>query len=187
MFNPGTTASTSFYVPQSFSCCKPMVDWFNLRKCARHERTAFFSCQILKERRGGNGGLVGVLKTLGADFVKCYSCRTLLAWSVWWALTTCGYFQVVNYAQALWENILSSKDFVIYNGYVETISTLLGMLKLFSLIHTAFEIFEIINVFIFLVNPVFLSFLFFFLPNWKLSRYCTLSTSEMGFCTLTCG
>lgn len=119
----------------------------------------------MKERRGGTGGLVGVLKTLGADFVKCYSCRTLLAWSVWWALTTCGYFQVVNYAQALWENILSSKDFVIYNGYVETISTLLGMLKLFSLIHTAFEIFEIINVFIFLVNPVFLSFHFFFLPN----------------------
>ncbi|XP_017337594.1 thiamine transporter 1 isoform X1 [Ictalurus punctatus] len=87
---------------------------------------------ILKERRGGTGGLVGVLKTLGADFVKCYSCRTLLAWSVWWALTTCGYFQVVNYAQALWENILSSKDFVIYNGYVETISTLLGAFAAFS-------------------------------------------------------
>lgn len=72
-----------------------------------------------------------VLKTLVADFVKCYSCRTLLAWSVWWALSTCGYFQVVNYSQALWEKIMSSKDFEIYNGYVETVSTLLGMIWLF--------------------------------------------------------
>lgn len=71
------------------------------------------------------------MKTLGADFVKCYSCRTLLAWSVWWALSTCGYFQVVNYCQVLWEKILPSQDFEIYNGYVETLSTLLGMPNLF--------------------------------------------------------
>ncbi|KAB5584407.1 hypothetical protein PHYPO_G00107200 [Pangasianodon hypophthalmus] len=87
---------------------------------------------IFKEKRGGTGGLVEVLKALGADFMKCYSCRTLLAWSVWWALSTCGYFQVINYAQALWEKIQSSKEFDIYNGYVETISTLLGALAAFS-------------------------------------------------------
>ncbi|MCI4375694.1 hypothetical protein PGIGA_G00112420 [Pangasianodon gigas] len=87
---------------------------------------------IFKGKRGGTGGLVEVLKALGADFVKCYSCRTLLAWSVWWALSTCGYFQVINYAQALWEKIQSSKEFDIYNGYVETISTLLGALAAFS-------------------------------------------------------
>ncbi|KAL0190747.1 hypothetical protein M9458_013445, partial [Cirrhinus mrigala] len=57
----------------------------------------------------------------------CYSSSTLLAWSVWWALSTCGYFQVINYAQVLWEKILPSNDFEIYNGYVETVSTLLGM------------------------------------------------------------
>ncbi|XP_060775017.1 thiamine transporter 1 [Neoarius graeffei] len=87
---------------------------------------------LSEEKLGGAGGLVEVLKTLGADFVKCYSCRTLLAWSVWWALSTCGYFQVVNYAQALWEKILPSKDFEIYNGYVETISTLLGAFAAFT-------------------------------------------------------
>lgn len=104
-----------------------------------------------------------VLKTLGADFVKCYSCHTLLAWSVWWALSTCGYFQVVNYSQALWEKILSSKDFEIYNGYVETISTLLGMLKLFSLIDAAFEIFGI----------------HFFIVNLFLEIVLVLCTSEI--------
>ncbi|KAG7326753.1 hypothetical protein KOW79_010154 [Hemibagrus wyckioides] len=85
-----------------------------------------------KEKHAGAGSLVEVLKTLGADFVKCYSCHTLLAWSVWWALSTCGYFQVVNYTQVLWEKILPSKNFEIYNGYVETVSTLLGALAAFS-------------------------------------------------------
>ncbi|KAG1960253.1 thiamine transporter 1 [Pimephales promelas] len=75
--------------------------------------------------------LLEVLKMLWADFLQCYSSSTLLAWSVWWALSTCGYFQVVNYAQALWEKILPSNDFEIYNGYVETISTLLGAFAAF--------------------------------------------------------
>uniref|UniRef100_A0AAY5ECD4 Solute carrier family 19 member 2 n=1 Tax=Electrophorus electricus TaxID=8005 RepID=A0AAY5ECD4_ELEEL len=73
-----------------------------------------------------------VLKSLWADFVQCFSRRPLLAWSVWWALSTCGYFQVINYAQVLWEKILPSKEFEIYNGYVETISTLLGALAAFG-------------------------------------------------------
>lgn len=63
---------------------------------------------------------------LFADFVKCYSSRPLLAWSVWWALSTCGYFQIVNYIQALWEDIHPSGRLMIYNGYVETLATLLG-------------------------------------------------------------
>lgn len=80
---------------------------------------------------GSHNSLVDVLKILWEDFLQCYSCRTLLAWSVWWALATCGYFQVVNYAQALWEKVRPSQDFEIYNGYVETASTLLGALAAF--------------------------------------------------------
>ncbi|KAI2663398.1 thiamine transporter 1 [Labeo rohita] len=76
-------------------------------------------------------GLLEVLKTLWSDFLECYSSSTLLAWSVWWALSTCGYIQVINYAQPLWEKILPSNDFEIYNGYVETISTLLGAFAAF--------------------------------------------------------
>ncbi|XP_071320789.1 thiamine transporter 1 isoform X2 [Trachinotus anak] len=78
---------------------------------------------------GGPGtGLVEVLRMLFADFLQCYRCRPLLAWSLWWALATCGYFQVINYAQPLWENIHPSQKYEIYNGYVETLSTLLGAL-----------------------------------------------------------
>lgn len=66
-----------------------------------------------------------MLRRLCDDFLQCYRCRPLLAWSIWWALATCGYFQVVNYTQVLWENIRPS-DYEIYNGYVETLSTLLG-------------------------------------------------------------
>lgn len=73
-----------------------------------------------------SSGLVEVLWILFDDFLKCYRCQTLLAWSLWWALATCGYFQIINYAQALWENVRPSQDYEIYNGYVETLSTLLG-------------------------------------------------------------
>ncbi|XP_008323261.1 thiamine transporter 1 [Cynoglossus semilaevis] len=75
-----------------------------------------------------SSGLVKVLQMLFEDFVQCYRCRPLLAWSLWWALATCGYFQVINYTQALWENIRPSKDHEIFNGYVEALSTLLGAL-----------------------------------------------------------
>ena len=67
-----------------------------------------------------------MLKVLWDDFLMCYSSRPLLCWSVWWALSTCGYFQVVNYAQGLWETVMPSRDAAIYNGGVEAVSTLLG-------------------------------------------------------------
>uniref|UniRef100_UPI0037E81E3B thiamine transporter 1 n=1 Tax=Semicossyphus pulcher TaxID=241346 RepID=UPI0037E81E3B len=73
-------------------------------------------------------GLLVVLRMLFDDFLQCYKCRPLLAWSLWWALATCGYFQVINYAQPLWEKVRPSHDYEIYNGYVETLSTLLGAL-----------------------------------------------------------
>ncbi|KAG5833346.1 hypothetical protein ANANG_G00274970 [Anguilla anguilla] len=90
---------------------------------------------VFKERKlgwGRSGELVDVLRTLWGDFLQCYSSCTLLAWSVWWALSTCGYFQVVNYTQALWEHILPSTEYEIYNGYVETVSTLLGAVAAFG-------------------------------------------------------
>uniref|UniRef100_A0A8D2NYW4 Solute carrier family 19 member 2 n=1 Tax=Zosterops lateralis melanops TaxID=1220523 RepID=A0A8D2NYW4_ZOSLA len=70
--------------------------------------------------------IVKVLKDLWRDFLQCYSSRTLLCWSVWWALSTCGYFQVINYAQGLWEMVLPSPSADIYNGAVEAASTLLS-------------------------------------------------------------
>ncbi|XP_068125920.1 thiamine transporter 1 [Hyperolius riggenbachi] len=72
-----------------------------------------------------------VLRILWRDFLVCYSSRTLLCWSVWWALSTCGYFQVINYAQGLWEMVAPSSNSVIYNGSVEAVSTLLGAVAVF--------------------------------------------------------
>ncbi|XP_061833523.1 thiamine transporter 1 [Nerophis lumbriciformis] len=89
-----------------------------------HKGISKVSLSSEKTHRGH--GLWEVLKMLLTDFLHCYRRGPLLAWSVWWALVTCGYFQVVNYAQALWENIRPSHEYVIYNGYVETMSTLLG-------------------------------------------------------------
>ncbi|XP_056157263.1 thiamine transporter 1 isoform X1 [Lampris incognitus] len=89
--------------------------------------------EVNQNQRGGDGsGPTEVLRILWDDFLQCYSCRPLLAWSVWWALSTCGYFQVINYTQALWENIRPSQDFAIYNGYVEALATLLGALAAFG-------------------------------------------------------
>nr|XP_042114400.1 thiamine transporter 1 isoform X2 [Peromyscus maniculatus bairdii] len=73
-----------------------------------------------------------VLKVLWNDFLICYSSRPLLCWSVWWALSTCGYFQVVNYTQGLWEKVMPSQSAVIYNGGVEAVSTLLGASAVFA-------------------------------------------------------
>ncbi|KAG7257329.1 hypothetical protein CRUP_010195 [Coryphaenoides rupestris] len=74
---------------------------------------------------GGSSGLAEVLRVLWEDFRRCYARRPLLAWSAWWALSTCGYFQVVNYTQVLWERVRSPHDPTLYNGYVETLSTML--------------------------------------------------------------
>ncbi|XP_017524015.2 thiamine transporter 1 isoform X1 [Manis javanica] len=76
-------------------------------------------------------GLLLVLKVLWADFLACYSSRPLLCWSVWWALSTCGYFQVLNYAQGLWEKVMPSRQAAIYNGSVEAVSTFLGAAAVF--------------------------------------------------------
>uniref|UniRef100_A0A8C5K551 Thiamine transporter 1 n=1 Tax=Jaculus jaculus TaxID=51337 RepID=A0A8C5K551_JACJA len=73
-----------------------------------------------------------VLKILWNDFLICYSSRPLLCWSVWWALSTCGYFQVINYAQGLWEKVMPSRHATIYNGAVEAVSTLLGAIAVFA-------------------------------------------------------
>ena len=41
------------------------------------------------------------LRTLFQAFKESYSNHTLLVWSVWWALATCGYLQIGNYVQNL--------------------------------------------------------------------------------------
>lgn len=77
-------------------------------------------------------GFLDVLRSLWLDFRQCYSSGPLVSWSVWWALATCGYLQILNYAQGLWEEVLPSQTSPIYNGMVEAISTMLGAVAAFA-------------------------------------------------------
>ena len=58
--------------------------------------------------------------------MQSYRNTTLLRWSIWWALSTCGWLLVVNYIQNLWDLILPSSDYEVYNGAVESVATVLG-------------------------------------------------------------
>lgn len=67
-----------------------------------------------------------VLVQLGKDLKDCYSSRKLLYWSLWWALATAGFNQVVNYIQVLWDFRAPSHSSAVYNGAVEAVATFLG-------------------------------------------------------------
>uniref|UniRef100_A0A3P9KWD0 Solute carrier family 19 member 3b n=1 Tax=Oryzias latipes TaxID=8090 RepID=A0A3P9KWD0_ORYLA len=47
--------------------------------------------------------------------------RSLIYWSLWWALATAGYVQVFNYIQLMWDHIEPSATASIYNGGVEAV------------------------------------------------------------------
>ncbi|NWQ98969.1 S19A3 protein, partial [Burhinus bistriatus] len=64
-----------------------------------------------------------VLVQLSKDLKDCYSSRKLLYWSLWWALATAGFNQVVNYIQVLWDFRAPSHSSAVYNGAVEAIAT----------------------------------------------------------------
>ncbi|XP_054138560.1 thiamine transporter 2-like [Melozone crissalis] len=77
-------------------------------------------------RAGPRRHLLGVLLQLGRDLRRCYGSRKLLCWSLWWALATAGFNQVVNYVQVLWDLRAPSHSSAVYNGAVEAIATFLG-------------------------------------------------------------
>ncbi|XP_010158314.1 PREDICTED: thiamine transporter 2, partial [Eurypyga helias] len=63
-----------------------------------------------------------VLVQLSKDLRDCYSSRRLLYWSLWWALATAGFNQVLNYVQVLWDSRAPSHSSAVYNGAVEAIA-----------------------------------------------------------------
>ncbi|XP_053315905.1 thiamine transporter 2 [Spea bombifrons] len=75
-----------------------------------------------------NKGFFQVLWLLCKDLKVCYSSKQLIYWSLWWALSTAGYNQVVNYVQVLWEHVAPAHNAAVYNGGVEAVSTFLGAL-----------------------------------------------------------
>ncbi|NWU02867.1 S19A3 protein, partial [Urocynchramus pylzowi] len=74
---------------------------------------------------GPHGHMLGVLLQLGRDLRDCYGSRKLLCWSLWWALATAGFNQVLNYVQVLWDCRAPSHSSAVYNGAVEALATFL--------------------------------------------------------------
>uniref|UniRef100_A0A8C2ZLZ2 Solute carrier family 19 member 3b n=1 Tax=Cyclopterus lumpus TaxID=8103 RepID=A0A8C2ZLZ2_CYCLU len=72
---------------------------------------------------------------LWQNFRESYSSRTLVCWSLWWALATAGYVQIFNYIQLMWDHIEPSATSSIYNGGVEAACSLVGAAAAFSVGH----------------------------------------------------
>ncbi|KAM6442774.1 thiamine transporter 2 isoform 2-T7 [Liasis olivaceus] len=69
---------------------------------------------------------LSVLLQLCVDLKECYTTKKLLYWSIWWALATAGFNQVLNYIQVLWDDKAPSHSSEVYNGAVEAIATFLS-------------------------------------------------------------
>ncbi|XP_049581269.1 solute carrier family 19 member 3b [Syngnathus scovelli] len=69
---------------------------------------------------------------LWQSFRESYSSRHLIYWSLWWALATAGYTQILNYIQLMWDHIEPSATSSVYNGGVEAACSLVGATAAFS-------------------------------------------------------
>ncbi|XP_014475852.1 PREDICTED: thiamine transporter 1-like [Dinoponera quadriceps] len=67
---------------------------------------------------------------LWRHFVQAYADHRVLKWSLWWALGTCGYLQIANYMQLLWQDSVLPTD-KIYNGAVDFLYAILGAFTVF--------------------------------------------------------
>ncbi|XP_011700298.1 PREDICTED: thiamine transporter 2-like isoform X2 [Wasmannia auropunctata] len=67
---------------------------------------------------------------LWKHFVQAYTNYRVAKWSVWWALATCGYLQIINYIQLLWRTAVGPDD-MIYNGAVDFIYAIVGAVTVF--------------------------------------------------------
>ncbi|XP_028666520.1 LOW QUALITY PROTEIN: thiamine transporter 2-like [Erpetoichthys calabaricus] len=73
------------------------------------------------------------------DFKICYSSVALIYYSLWWALATCGYYQVANYVQVLWKDKEPARNVTVYNGAVEAVATLTGAASSFIIGHVKID------------------------------------------------
>ncbi|XP_077396634.1 solute carrier family 19 member 3b [Festucalex cinctus] len=91
-----------------------------------------------KMERNDNAGSCSRTNVLSAghllwkSFRESYSSRHLIYWSLWWALATAGYTQILNYIQLMWDHIEPSATSSVYNGGVEAACSLVGAAAAFS-------------------------------------------------------
>ncbi|XP_011198870.2 thiamine transporter 1 [Bactrocera dorsalis] len=66
-------------------------------------------------------------KLLWSHFYNAYSNLKVVQWSMWYAISLCGYLQILTYIQVLWIEIEPNKE-IAWNGAVDAILTLLAAL-----------------------------------------------------------
>jgi thiamine transporter 2/3 len=71
-------------------------------------------------------------EVLVSDFKEAYSNVYVLKWSLWWAIAMAGHLQVVEYYEALWEEIAPADEthHVVYNGAVNAVQAALSKFHL---------------------------------------------------------
>lgn len=78
-------------------------------------------------------------KLLWKHFLQAYTNKTVLVWSIWWALAMGGFLQIQSYVQVLWLDIDSKNS---YNGAVEATLTLFGAISCLVAGFISSEMFE---------------------------------------------
>ncbi|CAD5205861.1 unnamed protein product [Bursaphelenchus okinawaensis] len=73
-----------------------------------------------------------------SELLEAFRDPTVLSWSIWWALASCGMFQVQNYSQSLWAPMQKDGQFM-GNGLMECVTTLSSTLLTFGLQYTSFD------------------------------------------------
>ena len=120
------------YISFCFVTCATLISCFLPRVSKSiyfHSKTDDFEVvrsTVEAETEESESKLVMVYRLLWSDFISAYSNPYLLKWSIWWSFAMCGYFQVVNYIQSLWEVIDSTEAASTYNGAVEAAHTFLS-------------------------------------------------------------
>lgn len=70
---------------------------------------------------------VSAFQLLWLQFMNSYADIEVLQWSLWYAIGTCGFYQVTSYIQVLWDTI-DDTQIMVWNGAVEAGVTLLSAL-----------------------------------------------------------
>lgn len=65
---------------------------------------------------------------LAHDLRTAYTNPSVFKWSLWWALATCGSYQLSYYSQIMWEEIIAVSGQSLYNGALEAVYTIIGAL-----------------------------------------------------------
>uniref|UniRef100_A0A1I7X4T2 Uncharacterized protein n=1 Tax=Heterorhabditis bacteriophora TaxID=37862 RepID=A0A1I7X4T2_HETBA len=77
------------------------------------------------EKRKLDNGLKLYFITIGRNFSIYKKNKIVLKWSIWWALASCGMYQIYNYMQTLWMAMQSDPN-KVENGIAECANTFFG-------------------------------------------------------------